>query len=117
MGRLFGWEGERERKVVGSDYFLSELTKIQSSQNGRKLERKRGTCVLDKITLPYLSIDFSFCFLLFFHFFLFAQYVHISFVFCFCFFFFFFFGCSSQIFCLSFFSFFGILLEFFLFYK
>ena len=106
MGRLFGWEGERERKVVGSDYFLSELTKIQSSQNGRKLERKGGTCVLDKITLPYLSIDFSFCFLLFFHFFLFAQYVHISFVFCFCFFFFFFFGCSSQIFCLSFFFFF-----------
>ena len=65
MGRLFGREGERERKVVGSDYFLSELTKIQSSQNGRKLERKGGTCVLDKITLPYVSIDFSFCFLLF----------------------------------------------------
>ena len=117
MGRLFGWEGERERKVVGSDYFLSELTKIQSSQNGRKLERKGGTCVLDKITLPYLSIDFSFCFLLFFHFFLFAQYVHISFVFCFLCFFFFFFGAHLKFFFFLFFSFFGILLEFFLFYK
>ena len=54
MGRLFGYEGEGERKVVGSDCFLNELTKIQSSQNGRKLERKGGRCVLDKITLPYL---------------------------------------------------------------
>ena len=106
MGRLFGWEGERERKVVGSDYFLSELTKIQSSQNGRKLERKGGTCVLDKITLPYLSIDFSFCFLLFFHFFLFAQYVHISFVFCFCFFFFFL-GAHLKFFVFLFFLFLG----------
>ena len=74
VGRVFGWEGEGERKVMGSNCFLSGSTTIQSLQNGEKMGEKMRKIELDKIALLHLVANFlsfsTFVFLLFIYLFI-----------------------------------------------
>ena len=90
---MFDWKGDGERKVVRPNCFLFDPPKFNFHKIERKWKRKRGRCVLDKITILHPLANFlSFCFSslsfpFFFFFFLvdkissclhFAPYVHIG---------------------------------------
>ena len=84
MGRVFGWDGEGNRKVVGPTSSLSSPFKIQSLRIGEKIRVKSGKNIWTK--LPHLFKHFRF---FFFFFWLFLSLVTLGF---FLFFFFSFFG-------------------------
>ena len=59
MRRVFGWEVEGERKVVGPTSFLSSLFKIPSLQIGEKIGVKSEKNIWTKLP-PYLLAGFFF---------------------------------------------------------
>ena len=89
-GRVFGWEGEGERKVVRPTSFLSSPFKIQSLQIWEKIGMKSGKNIWTKLLPTLLTFLAFFFFFNIYFFWLFLSLVTLAFCFCFLFLFSFF---------------------------
>ena len=72
---VFDWEGERKKKIMGSEYFLPRLTRKFSLQNGKKIEQNTEHFFFFGQKCPSLQLSSSYLFLLCFLSFFFSHYL------------------------------------------